>query len=149
MLRLEVTHTYLSYDLASCSRDSLWRSPVSKQLSLESSARFGASFAVAAITIYQRWVSPFKGFRCAYRAHNGGPSCSEYGKEMISSHGISRGLSRLTQRFRECGESARLLRFAEAAEPSRDEPSNPLQAYACPCGGCFSVQPDCSSCWPF
>ena len=37
------------------------------------------SAALAAIRFYQRWISPYKGFRCAYGAHSGRCSCSTLG----------------------------------------------------------------------
>ena len=44
--------------------------------------------AILSISAYQRFISPHKGWCCAYAALHGGPSCSEYGKEEISRHGV-------------------------------------------------------------
>jgi len=38
------------------------------------------------ITAYQRWISPFKGYSCAYRVHAGGKSCVIY-KRLIPNSG--------------------------------------------------------------
>lgn len=42
-----------------------------------------SSAAIGTIGIYQLYISPYKGFRCAHRAHLGGMSCSEFAKESI------------------------------------------------------------------
>ncbi|MGM9482723.1 membrane protein insertion efficiency factor YidD [Roseateles sp. NT4] len=60
--------------------------------------------ALAAIGIYQRYVSPYKGFCCAYRAHTGGPSCSALGTRVIRRHGLLAGTVLLRRRLRRCGE---------------------------------------------
>jgi len=36
------------------------------------------AFVSMLISLYQRYVSPYKGFRCAHRVLHGGDSCSEY-----------------------------------------------------------------------
>jgi hypothetical protein len=42
--------------------------------------------AIAAIRVYQRWLSPLLGPRCKYH-----PSCSEYAVQAIGRYGILRG----------------------------------------------------------
>lgn len=56
----------------------------------------------AAITGYQRYISPYKGFCCAYRVKHGGMSCSEYVKQALLQHGIWRAIPIAKQRFGEC-----------------------------------------------
>lgn len=53
------------------------------------------------ITGYQRYVSPYKGFRCAHRALHGGESCSAYGKRAIQEVGVRAGMALLRERFAE------------------------------------------------
>ena len=43
---------------------------------------------IALITLYQRFISPYVGQSCRYL-----PTCSEYTKEAISTHGIIKGLA--------------------------------------------------------
>src|SRR5579871_6111831 len=105
-----------------------------------------ANLAVATITLYQRYVSPYKGFRCAFHAHHGGLSCSEYGKQMIHEHGLADGISLIFRRFHECAASARVLRFATQPGPDGRRDSNPFDASGCPCGTC-DVACDVASCW--
>lgn len=49
---------------------------------------------------YQRFVSPYKGFRCAYAHHTGRASCSRLGYCGIRMFGVERGLELLFGRFR-------------------------------------------------
>ena len=60
--------------------------------------------ALAAIGVYQRYVSPHKGFCCAYRAHTGGASCSTVGARVIRRHGLVAGCVLLRRRLKRCGE---------------------------------------------
>ena len=60
--------------------------------------------ALAAIGVYQRYVSPYKGFCCAYRVHTGRASCSALGARVIRRWGVLRGLAVLKLRLRRCGE---------------------------------------------
>ncbi len=75
--------------------------------------------AVMAINGYQRYISPHKGFCCAYRVATGEVSCSEYVKQAIIRNGLFRSLSEIRRRFRDCKESARYLNEAKAAEEDK------------------------------
>lgn len=59
--------------------------------------------ALFAIRAYQRHLSPYKGFSCAYRVHTGRASCSELGWRAIRRHGCWAGLQLLRQRTAFCG----------------------------------------------
>ena len=61
------------------------------------------TFVLAAIRIYQRYVSPYKGFCCAYRQHTGRASCSALGYRAVSRYGVFAGLSLTRKRTRLCG----------------------------------------------
>lgn len=58
---------------------------------------------LAAITAYQRYVSPYKGFCCAYRAHTGRQSCSSLGFRAVRRYGVFAGLAVLRRRTYLCG----------------------------------------------
>lgn len=60
--------------------------------------------ALAAIRLYQRHVSPRKGFCCAYRQHTGRAGCSALGARVIRRFGVLSGLVLLRQRLRRCGD---------------------------------------------
>ncbi len=72
--------------------------------------------ALAAIRLYQRYVSPYKGFCCAYRAHNGRASCSALGARVIRRHGLLAGGVLLRRRLRRCGDLHRQF-HAQAPRP--------------------------------
>ncbi|MEI6427543.1 MAG: membrane protein insertion efficiency factor YidD [Pseudanabaena sp. ELA607] len=57
---------------------------------------------VALISIYQKFISPHKGFRCAHRVLHGGESCSSYIKRIAADEGVITALRALKPRFAEC-----------------------------------------------
>jgi len=59
---------------------------------------------ILAIGAYQRFVSPRKGFCCAYRVHTGRCSCSEFGRRVVARKGAFTGLLLIDARLRRCGE---------------------------------------------
>lgn len=63
--------------------------------------------ALLAIKGYQRWLSPFKGFVCAYRVHTGRASCSVLGFRAMRWHGVFGGWVLLQQRTERCGVAHR------------------------------------------
>lgn len=52
---------------------------------------------------YQRYLSPQKGFCCAYRTHTGCQSCSALGFRAIRRYGVFAGLTILRRRLNLCG----------------------------------------------
>ena len=58
---------------------------------------------ILAIRAYQRFVSPYKGFSCAYRVHTGRCSCSEFGRRAVQRRGVFTGLLLLDARLQRCG----------------------------------------------
>jgi len=65
---------------------------------------------LVAIEGYQRFISPHKGFRCAHGVLYGGPSCSQFGKQVIRKYGLVGGLILLRQQFRDCHDAAVRIR---------------------------------------
>ena len=59
--------------------------------------------ALAAITAYQRYLSPHKGFCCAYRVHTGRRSCSGLGFRAVRRYGVLAGIAVLRKRMVLCG----------------------------------------------
>ncbi|WP_017711561.1 membrane protein insertion efficiency factor YidD [Prochlorothrix hollandica] len=68
-------------------------------------------FATTAISGYQRFISPHKGYQCAHRSLHGGKSCSAFVKSSISHHGVWRGLQLARHRFQACGEAHQILKL--------------------------------------
>jgi putative component of membrane protein insertase Oxa1/YidC/SpoIIIJ protein YidD len=87
------------------------------------------ALALPAIRFYQRRISPYKGFACAYRVHTGRASCSVLGYRAIRRFGLWRGLAILDARLHRCGVAHR--RYGAATAPVRGSCDAPCDL---PCG---------------
>jgi len=123
------------------------------------------SAALLAIQGYKRFVSPHKGFSCAYRVNTGGHSCSTLGYRAIRRYGLFAGLAVLQQRLHKCSVASRLNRLSLAHLGSQrgvcdfgcpigcDLPACDLPAFDCPLNGellncCSASNPcDCAQWW--
>ncbi|WMS89034.1 membrane protein insertion efficiency factor YidD [Pleionea litopenaei] len=54
------------------------------------------------IRIYQKWISPYKGFRCAHAALHGVDSCSTAVIKIINRRGVIGGFGLIRRRFERC-----------------------------------------------
>lgn len=61
--------------------------------------------ALFGIECYQMYISPRKGYRCAYAVEYGGPGCSGAIKEIIQKNGIFKGKPLIQERFQNCREA--------------------------------------------
>jgi uncharacterized protein len=86
-----------------------------------------------AIIAYQRYVSPYKGFHCAFHAHTGRETCSGYGYRVFARYGTVRGWGLLRRRFGACSAAAQVLQ-AEAG--ARKVAASNRQAGFLDYGGC-------------
>ncbi|MFN5503981.1 MAG: membrane protein insertion efficiency factor YidD [Pseudanabaena sp.] len=66
--------------------------------------------AVTAISGYQKFISPHKGFSCAHRVLYGCESCSQYFKQVIAEEGILTAIANANGRFQECREANEILK---------------------------------------
>ncbi len=66
--------------------------------------------SIALINLYQSYISPYKGFRCAYGVVHNGESCSVRVKGVIGEVGLIRGWSAIVNQFKECRMSSELLK---------------------------------------
>ncbi len=80
------------------------------------------------IGLYQRHLSPRKGYGCAYRLHCGGSGCSGLGFRAIRWKGAWGGLWLLRERLARCAA------VHAQAHPQRRPPA--AQRGDCDCGGC-------------
>ena len=64
-----------------------------------------AAFAVSAIDVYQQFLSPYKGFRCAHRVRHGRLSCSQFAKRLIQKVGLLRFAPLFRRRLERCGKA--------------------------------------------
>ncbi|MCC6136261.1 MAG: membrane protein insertion efficiency factor YidD [Candidatus Contendobacter sp.] len=78
--------------------------------------------ALAAITAYQRHLSPRKGFCCAHRVQHGGPSCSEYARQTLIVYGLRQTAPLLRQRLLACREAARAFIAERDDKDERNKP---------------------------
>jgi uncharacterized protein len=74
-------------------------------------------FVPGAIRVYQRYVSPYKGFCCAYRTHTGRSSCSQLGYRAVRRFGVFAGLGLTRQRTHLCGVAHRRHRASHPRIP--------------------------------
>ncbi len=59
-------------------------------------------FLIFLITLYQKYISPHKGFNCAYACYHQDLSCSAMVKTMIAEHGLIAGWPMIQQQFLNC-----------------------------------------------
>lgn len=78
-------------------------------------------FLLTAIRVYQLYISPHKGFCCAYREHTGRASCSALGYRVVRRYGVFTGVALLRQRTHRCGVVHRRYRSrpVQALHPQR------------------------------
>lgn len=63
--------------------------------------------ALLAIRFYQQFISPYKGFCCAYGAYTGHASCSALGYRAVRRFGVWQGVQVLDGRMAKCGVAHR------------------------------------------
>lgn len=61
--------------------------------------------ALTGIALYQRWLSPHKGFCCAHAALYGGQSCSAAIAGIIRARGLAAGAPGIAARFAACRQA--------------------------------------------
>ncbi|WP_167682211.1 membrane protein insertion efficiency factor YidD [Parasedimentitalea denitrificans] len=61
-----------------------------------------SSFSLLGIRAYQSWISPYKGYRCAYSILHGGTGCSGFAKQEIQRNGIKCAMPKIRSRFADC-----------------------------------------------
>lgn len=59
---------------------------------------------------YQKYISPRKGFSCAYRILHVRESCSQYAKRQIIEQGLINAMPLIRQRFQACNSANRVIR---------------------------------------
>lgn len=88
------------------------------------------------IRAYQRYVSPYKGFHCAFHAHTGRQTCSGYGYRVFARYGTVRGWRLLRRRFGACSAAAHRHYEDCAQAHAHKAHSTHRQAGFIDCGGC-------------
>jgi putative component of membrane protein insertase Oxa1/YidC/SpoIIIJ protein YidD len=97
---------------------------------------FTRQVSAAAITGYQKHISPHKGFACAHRILYGGESCSQYIKRVVAKEGLKAAFVNSRERFQACKQANYILhkRIAsmeiENSEESTEEEAETQQQQA-------------------
>lgn len=71
--------------------------------------------AMQLIELYQRYISPYKGYRCAHAVYHGDVSCSGAIKQSIATHGVIGTLPIVRWRFQDCRQAFKLLNAGESS----------------------------------
>jgi putative component of membrane protein insertase Oxa1/YidC/SpoIIIJ protein YidD len=80
---------------------------------------YPAAFAASLIGGYQRFVSPYKGFCCAYRTRTKRASCSEFARRVALRRGLLALPGLLRERFKRCAAAARAMTHRRHDEQQR------------------------------
>ncbi|MBB5367258.1 MULTISPECIES: membrane protein insertion efficiency factor YidD [unclassified Janthinobacterium] len=100
---------------------------------------YSQHLALWAIRAYQRYLSPYKGFSCAYRVRTGRDSCSGYGYRVIARHGLIPGWALLRRRLHACGAHHR-------AHLAQHPPTLRTARHRAQAGHCDVPTLDCGDC---
>ncbi|AYG48176.1 membrane protein insertion efficiency factor YidD (plasmid) [Pseudomonas sp. Leaf58] len=120
------------------------------------------------ISLYQKHLSPRKGYRCAHSLEYGGPGCSGAVLEILETQGLIRGLSSIRSRFLSCQEAAETRRERKKREAEDRKRRNDSSGGGSPNSSCCLTEvagdavdclpdaskcripdlPDCGSCGP-
>jgi len=79
---------------------------ISARIGLE---KLSKTFLLLAIRFYQRYLSPYKGFDCAYRVLHQEQSCSSYFQTCVERENLSRALTSLQKRLLDCHQAHIIL----------------------------------------
>jgi putative component of membrane protein insertase Oxa1/YidC/SpoIIIJ protein YidD len=104
--------------------------------------------SIIAINLYQKYISPHKGFCCAHRVYSGEESCSQYAKSVITQHGLICAIPMIRAQFDRCVFAAEALKKEKKEKKKSD--TEVMGDCACDVGcrslDCFSSLPLPRSC---
>ena len=104
--------------------------------------------ALFGIFLYQRWLSPRKGYRCAYSVLHGGTGCSGYAKGAIRDHGLRAALPLVRARFADCRAAFAELGGGDDTGRRRDRWWHHIDPLGCCDGPSRAPGPKGSGCLP-
>lgn len=91
--------------------------------------------AAAAIGAYRRYLSPYKGFCCAYRRVTGRRSCSAYALAIVQRIGALALVQALPRQFARC-KAAYARWLARPDQPAQRRKQRRHWSDYCDCSGC-------------
>ncbi|WP_084722232.1 membrane protein insertion efficiency factor YidD [Photobacterium aquae] len=97
---------------------------------------------VVLIRFYQRYISPYKGYRCAHAYYRQGDSCSEAIRKLVIEHGVVKSLPLARKRFQDCRTVYLIESQNDRKEKRKRRWRNCLETCDCYC------QPDVIDCIP-
>lgn len=83
------------------------------------------NFFIRLILLYQKYISPHKGYSCAYSALHGKTSCSSWAIHIIERQGLYLFTPLMIRRFQACNQAHETL---EKSHKKSDDTVDP-----CPC----------------
>lgn len=86
---------------------------------------------VKLIQFYKKYLSPYKGFRCAYGAYHQGDSCSTRVKKIIQRDGIFKGYQKIRLQFKECQAAYHAIQRDPRRRDKKDRWCNRCDALDC------------------
>ncbi|WP_459992518.1 membrane protein insertion efficiency factor YidD [Methylosoma difficile] len=92
--------------------------------------------AAASISAYQKYLSPHKGFCCAYRHKTGRHSCSEFAKRIALRHGVIIMLRALPRQLARCKTAYQNLSLNAATVQKKQRRHNKDKSSALDCLNC-------------
>ncbi|MDU4436889.1 MAG: membrane protein insertion efficiency factor YidD [Pluralibacter gergoviae] len=95
------------------------------------------------IAFYQRFISPRKGYRCAYGVLHHTHGCSGAVKHIVQQKGIIAGWRDIRQRFADCREAAQTLRERRLSEDEEENKNKRCDRAECCCDAAI-VPDNCS-----
>jgi len=102
--------------------------------------------SILIINFYQQYISPHKGYCCAYRVDTGEYSCSQYAKVSIEEHGLFAAVPYIREQFDRCNFSAERLKDKHKKK-SKDD--GKIYDECIPSCDAFSTCHDIGNCHPF
>jgi putative component of membrane protein insertase Oxa1/YidC/SpoIIIJ protein YidD len=79
------------------------------------------TFLLFLISFYQKHLSRYKGFRCAYGSYHQGLSCSGRIKNIIAEHGVIDGWPLIKQQFVDCQQACEALQQQDNEKNKRQK----------------------------
>lgn len=98
------------------------------------------NIVVTIISIYQKYLSPHKGFRCAHAAYHSGDSCSEAVKVIILQKGLLGGWGDIRQRFADCKRASIAVQQREDKKKDKRK-KDEAPPWWSDCAGCIPCGP--------
>ena len=97
--------------------------------------------ALALIWGYQRYLSPRKGYACAYRVVHGGTGCSGFAKYAHVQHGFWKAMPLIRKRFADCKQAAQNMSVTDQGNGPPNRPRKRRRRWSdyCDCSACCDL----------